>query len=39
MAVPKAVLKAEIKARVACTQQAMRERGYDLLIVYGDSKV
>jgi Xaa-Pro aminopeptidase len=39
MAVPKAVLKAEIKARVARTQQAMRERGYDLLIVYGDNKV
>lgn len=39
MAIPKPVLRNEINARVEKAKQAMRERGYDLLIVYGDNKV
>ena len=39
MAIPKPVLKNEISVRVGRTKDLMRERGYDLLIVYGNNKV
>ncbi len=39
MAIPKSVLKNEINVRVGRAKDSMRERGYDLLIVYGNNKV